>query len=88
MKTINEMINSLTLEEKELFKDLIEECQEREKEIIKSEEEASELTKTLFSKLTSIFSSLSQTKEEMDVLNVEMKSIVNLLNQSDKQIFN
>lgn len=88
MKTINEIIDSLTLEEKELFKDLIEECQEREKEIIKSGEETSELTKILFSKLTSIFSSLSQTKEEMDVLNVEMKSIANLLNQSDKQIFN
>ena len=47
MKTINDIVETLTLEEKELFKDLIEECLEREKKIVETKEEIDSLTAKL-----------------------------------------
>jgi hypothetical protein len=63
MKTVDELVSKWTPEEKEMLKDLIDECREREKILIENSRFCKENLVKLNQSLSFLFSGLNELKE-------------------------
>ncbi len=63
MKTVEELVSGWTIEEREEFKDLIQECQEREKRLIQNSRACKESLMQLTESLISLLSGSSEIKK-------------------------
>ena len=68
MKTVDKLVSEWTEEERKKFKDLIEECQERERRLI----EASRICKNNLSKLTETLVSLLSISQDIKEKTVKL----------------
>lgn len=75
MKKINDMINNLSPEEKEKFKELIEECLGREKELNESRDKISSSIETLSKSIENTCNSLCEMEQNILLLKDELKAI-------------
>jgi hypothetical protein len=68
MKTVDELVSGWTPEERERLKDLIDECHEREKELIENSRICKENLGKLTESLSSLFSGLYEIKGAVSIL--------------------
>jgi hypothetical protein len=68
MKTVNEVVSEWTREERERFKDLIQECQEREERLIENSKACKQNLIQLNDSLTSLFSQSHEIKQKTEKL--------------------
>jgi hypothetical protein len=68
MKNVDELVAEWSEEEREQLKDLIEECREREKEIMENSGRSRENLIKLTDSLTSLFSNSWEIKEEFNMI--------------------
>ena len=75
MRKIQEMIDDLSPEEREKFKELIDECLGREKEIIESRDRISSSVESLTKSIESTCNSLCEMEKNILLLKDELKAI-------------
>ncbi len=68
MKTVDELVSEWTLEEREMLKDLIDECREREKTLTENSRRCNESLVKLTQSLSFLFSDLKELKETVPKL--------------------
>lgn len=68
MKNVDELVAEWSEEEKEQLKDLIEECREREKEIMENSRRSRENLIKLTDSLTSLFSDSWEIREKANMI--------------------
>jgi chromosome segregation ATPase len=68
MKTVEALVSEWTVEEREEFRDLIQECQEREKRLIKNTKACKESLFQLTESLISLVSSSSDIRKRTEKL--------------------
>jgi hypothetical protein len=72
MKTVEELVSGWTPEEREEFKDLIQECREREKRLIQNSRACKESLFQLTESLISLVSSSSEIRRRTEKLTNEL----------------
>jgi hypothetical protein len=72
MKTVDELVSGWTTEEREMLKDLIEECREREEMLIEYSRFCNENLFKLTQSLSFLFSGLNELKETVPKLTEEL----------------
>ncbi len=75
MKTVDELVSGWTPEEKEMMKDLIDECREREKILIENSGICKESLVTLTQSLSFLFSGLNEIEETVPKLTEDLWGI-------------
>jgi hypothetical protein len=75
MKKIQDIIETLSPEEKEKFKELIEECETREKELISSREKISSSIEMLVKSVEGTCNALCDIEKSVATLKDELKAI-------------
>jgi predicted nuclease with TOPRIM domain len=68
MKTVDELVAEWSGEEREQLKDLIEECQEREKRLIENSRRSRGILTDLTDSLTSLFSESCEIREKVNMI--------------------
>jgi predicted nuclease with TOPRIM domain len=68
MKTVDELVAEWSGEEREQLKDLIEECQEREKRLIENSRRSKGILTDLTDSLTSLFSESCEIREKVNMI--------------------
>ncbi len=63
MKSVDELVSEWTLEEREMMKDLIDECREREKKLGENSRRCNESLAKLNQSLSFLFSDLNELQE-------------------------
>ena len=72
MKTVDELVSGWTPEERERLKDLIDECHEREKELIENSRICKDSLGKVDESLSSLFSGLYEMKETVSKLTEDL----------------
>ncbi len=75
MKTVDELVSEWTPEEREKTRDLIQECRERERELIENSKVCFKNLSELSELLSSLFSNSYKIKEKLEGINEEMWGI-------------
>jgi hypothetical protein len=75
MKTVDELVSGWTPEEKEMLKDLIDECREREKILIENSRLCKENLVKLTQSLSFLISGLNELKEAVPKLTEDLWGI-------------